>query len=257
MDGLLADAEVVARTGVGHASLYSLTVEPGTPFAGLVASGSIVLNDRSLDDELWLAGRARFQDAGLRQYEVSNFARPGKECRHNLRYWRLEPYLGIGPGAVSTLPPDMASALTGVREDAAVVRLSNPRDIGTFLAPAGSGAGSPWGIATEVVPGSAFILETLMMGLRLVDGIGAEPFRKRFGLGLDELAPGLWERWVARGLAEPERGSLQLTDRGLLQLDPLLGELAGALRSDGPPPTAVRWPDRAPAHTGFLTPSEP
>jgi oxygen-independent coproporphyrinogen-3 oxidase len=242
-EGMLFDAETVAGAVCGHASLYSLTVEPDTPLAGFVDSGSIVLNPRDHDDALWLNGRAVLENAGLHQYEVSNFARPGKECRHNLRYWRLEPYLGIGPGAVSTLPPDLAAALTGVREHAGVVRLSNPRDITTFLSWAAGQPGAPWGIATETVAARAFVLETLMMGLRLVDGIDAGSFRRRFGQGLDRLAPGLWEGWTFRGLAAADVGRLRLTDRGLLLLDTLLGELAGVLSADRLPSIDVRWPD--------------
>ncbi|MCX7031428.1 MAG: coproporphyrinogen-III oxidase family protein [Spirochaetes bacterium] len=242
-EGMIADGETVVRTGSGHASLYSLTVEPDTPLAGFVRSGSVALNKRDHDDELWLEGRAALEGAGLHQYEVSNFARPGKECQHNLRYWRLEPYLGIGPGAVSTLPANLTKALTDIGEHAGVIRLSNPRDISTFLSRATGLAGTPWGIETEVVPASSFVLETLMMGLRLVDGICAESFRRRFGQDLDRLAPGVWERWVEQGLASSEAGTLRLTDRGLLLLDSLLGELAGALRADGLPAITVRWPD--------------
>jgi oxygen-independent coproporphyrinogen-3 oxidase len=245
-EGLIADAATVARTGCGHASLYSLTVEPDTPLAGLVRSGSIALNPRDHDDTLWLEGRAALAAAGLHQYEVSNFARPGKECRHNLRYWRLEPYLGIGPGAVSTLPPDLAAALTGERVDATVVRLSNPPDLNSFLFGADRPAGSPWGIEKETVATPAFVLETLMVGLRLVHGISTASFHRRFGCGLDRLAPGLWERWVEQGLASPAADSLRLTDRGLLALDTLLAGLAGELRENGLQAIDLCWPDSHP-----------
>jgi len=241
--GMLADVAAVARTEVSHASLYSLTIERDTPLDGLIRSGAVLANARDHDDELWLEGRAALDAAGLRQYEVSNFARPGKGCRHNLRYWRLEPYLGIGPASVSTLPGNLAAALTGVDELAGVVRLSNPRDLPSFLSRGMGSRGAPWGIETEVVSPAAFVLETLMMGLRLVDGIQAESFHRRFGCDLDHLVPGLWQRWTARGLAAPGAGALRLTDRGLLRLDPLLAELAEALRA-GLPAIDVRWPDR-------------
>jgi oxygen-independent coproporphyrinogen III oxidase len=241
--GMLADVAEVVRAGFGHASLYSLTVEPDTPLARLVEAKEVVLNARDHDDELWLEGRAAFQEAGLSQYEVSNFARPGHECRHNLRYWRLEPYLGIGPGAVSTLPPDLAASLTGTLCDAPVVRVANPRDIDAFLSePDGSPGGSP-AVEVEPVPASAFVLETLMTGLRLVDGIRADSFLRRFGVGLDRLAPGLWQRWMGKGLAAPPDGSLRLTDSGLLLLDALLRELAGALRAEAAARIVVRWPE--------------
>jgi oxygen-independent coproporphyrinogen-3 oxidase len=242
-EGIFADTLTVARTHCGHASLYSLTIEPDTPLARLVGSGSVVPNPRDHDDELWLEGRAALEGAGLHQYEVSNFAKPGKECRHNLRYWHLQPYLGIGPGAVSTLSPDLAAALTGARGDTAVVRLSNPRDLTRFLSGADGPAGTPWGIEIETITAPAFVLETLMVGLRLVGGISSGSFRRRFGQGLDRLAPGLWKRWLEQGLASPEAGSLRLTDRGLLMLDTLLGELAGELRAEWTLAISVHWPD--------------
>ena len=234
--GLLADVATVVDSGVAHASLYSLTVEPDTPLADLVESGAVVLNPEDHDDELWLAGRAALEAAGLRQYEVSNFARPGKECRHNLRYWRLEPYLGIGPGAVSTLPRELAAALVGDRVDAPVVRLANPRDIAAFLDAAAEG------IEGEPVTAREFVLETLMMGLRLVEGIDRRSFHDRFDRDLDDLAPGLWKRWEARGYAAVDPSRLRLSDRGLLLLDALLRELAAALSEAASETIKVRWP---------------
>jgi oxygen-independent coproporphyrinogen-3 oxidase len=230
-DGLLADVRGVAAAGVGHVSFYSLTVEAGTPLERQVASGAVRRNPPDHDDELWLAGRAALGEAGLGQYEVSNFARTGKRCRHNLRYWHLEPYLGIGPGAVSTLPPALASALAPVTRGAPVVRLTVPRDVVAFLGGAGP--------EVEAVDAGSFLLESLMVGLRLVDGVSRALFRDRFGCGFEELAPGLWRRWVDRGLAADDPARLRLTDRGLLGLDPLLVELAGAL---GGPPPDLRWP---------------
>jgi len=246
-EGLLAGiADVTARCG--HASLYALTVEPGTPFAALVEAGSIVLEARDHYDELWLAGRAALEAAGLHQYEVSNFAREGKECRHNLRYWHLEPYLGVGPGAVSTLPPDLAAVLTGTRIRAPVIRLANPRDLDAFFAGAEPLSGAPWGIEAEAITGISFVLETLMMGLRLRRGISAESFGRRFGADIELLAPGLWRRWTDRGFAAPQADRLLLTARGLLILDPLLRELAGALRGASLPAAGISWPDPSPEY---------
>ncbi|HET6485740.1 MAG TPA: coproporphyrinogen-III oxidase family protein, partial [Spirochaetia bacterium] len=97
-----------------HVSLYQLTVEPGTPLEAGVADRSIRLNEPEKDEDLWLAGREGLLSRGFRQYEVSNFARPGRECRHNVRYWMIQPYAGAGPGAVSTIPSAWASRLAGL-----------------------------------------------------------------------------------------------------------------------------------------------
>ncbi len=230
-DGLEADVATAVSTGRGHVSLYSLTVEAGTALARMIAAGSIKANPREHDDELWLQGKAQLEAAGLRGYEISNFAVPGKECRHNLRYWRLEPYAGAGPGAVSTLPRETAEAVLGgpLPGVAPVVRLSNAR----ALAP---------GIEAEEVSGPSFLLETLMMGLRLADGIDAASFRRRFGAGLEVILPGLWSGWVARGLAEGPGQRIRLREPGRLVLDRLLAEAAERIRALPQESLRIDWP---------------
>ena len=104
-----------------HISLYSLTVEEGTPLCTEIESGKIRHNiDAS--DALWLSGRDFLCDAGYEQYEVSNFCRRGGECLHNLAYWNLESYAGIGAGAVGTFYGKDVSA-----------RFTNTRDIGSYV----------------------------------------------------------------------------------------------------------------------------
>ncbi len=96
-------AEVRARSGApgpfdwpGHVSLYQLTTEPGTPLAAMIERGEIKMNPTETDEELWFAGKDGLESLGYAHYEVSNFALPGRECRHNIRYWNIEPYIGRG-----------------------------------------------------------------------------------------------------------------------------------------------------------------
>ncbi len=86
-----------------HISAYSLTLEEGTPLCRLAEQKRISLPGESLQESIYLGGRALLEKAGLLQYEISNYARPGHECRHNLGYWHQKPYLGVGPSAVSTI----------------------------------------------------------------------------------------------------------------------------------------------------------
>jgi oxygen-independent coproporphyrinogen III oxidase len=219
------DLSVIAREWPGHVSLYQLTVEPGTPLETLVSSGSIQLNAPELDEELWLAGRDELTSRGYQQYEVSNFALPGKECRHNLRYWHIDPYAGAGPGAVSTLPAAWAARAAnrpGLAGEGPVVRFSAPKNLDAFL----QGREGFWGIETEVVSAADFLVECLMMGLRLAKGIPAELINGRFGSPFQELFPGLWERWVRDGLATASTDTLALTPSGLMVLDHLMGQVA-------------------------------
>jgi oxygen-independent coproporphyrinogen-3 oxidase len=101
------DLSQVLQWNPDHVSLYSLMVEDKTPFKQLVdmplPQGGLDLLPHGVYEDLWFAGRDMLESAGFVQYEVSNFAQPGKESAHNLGYWQLKPYLGLGPGAYSTL----------------------------------------------------------------------------------------------------------------------------------------------------------
>jgi oxygen-independent coproporphyrinogen III oxidase len=240
---VLDDLSVLGDSWPDHVSLYQLTVEPGTPLERMVDDGSLRLNRGEQDEELWLAGREELIRRGYQQYEVSNFCRPGKECSHNLRYWRIEPYIGAGPGAVSTLPTAWAARASSRPELAEtgspVVRFSAPKDIRAFL----KGEGHFWGIETEVISPADFVLECVMMGLRLSGGIQESTLHARFGHGFSDLFPGLWEGWVFRGLALPADGALRLSEPGLLLLDRLLGELFEQRRKSFLDDLHVKWPE--------------
>ena len=223
---LLGDLiRVTSSPRVAHVSLYQLTPVPDTRLAAEV--------DPERQEALWLKGAALLQKLGRRNYEISNFAVPGEESLHNLRYWRLEPYLGVGPAAVSTLPLD-----------GRIVRRTHPESLDPFL---GGGEGAPaWPAEEETIGARDFLFETLMMGLRLRDGIPAALFRRRFGRSLPELLGPLWERWQREGLAR--RGAVHrggghaLTRRGRWRLDGLLQEAAGHLSEHPPEGLEVVWP---------------
>jgi oxygen-independent coproporphyrinogen III oxidase len=243
------DIEILKEFGPGHFSLYQLTVEPGTGLAAQADQGTIELNSPDQDEELWFAGKGALEGAGFRNYEISNFCLPGKECQHNIRYWRMEPYIGAGPAAVSTLPSEPFAGVLGEGAvsvaGSPVLRFSNPHDIQAFI-------GDPrrhWAMEVEEIAPRDFLLETLMMGLRLQEGIRCDSFEARFGRTFESVFPALWDAWVEKGMAVPHTapgwgeasgGALRLSDRGRLLLDGLLKELAERLPSlDG---LAVRWP---------------
>jgi coproporphyrinogen III oxidase-like Fe-S oxidoreductase len=221
---VIADLSLLDALTVSHVSLYSLTYEPDTPLERLVQKGHVRPNPEEKDEELWFAGVEELRRRGFRHYEVSNFCKSGKECRHNLRYWRIEPYLGAGPSAVSTLPAGPLAKVAGMPElehEGAVLRMSNPRDIRSFL----EGRGSLWGARFEVVKPEDFLIETLMMGLRLEDGIPSDLFSNRFGASFADILPGVWEGWVERGAALPPEDRLRLSHSGRMMLDGLLSEM--------------------------------
>ncbi len=250
---LESDLSMLYEAGIGHISLYSLTVEPETELERMIRSGEVTPNPEELSEELWLIGKNSLQKAGYGHYEISNFALPGRECRHNLRYWRLEPYIGVGPGAVSTLTLSDAKAIgaplggptgeppgesVGEAVAASVVRLSNPCDLGAFLA----GEAEDWNVGVETIGDRDFMLETLMVGLRTSMGIDQSSFSRRFGGEFQEFYPGLWESWMDQGLAESSAESLRLTEKGRLFLNRLLAGIQEKTKSSDFPPLYVQWP---------------
>jgi oxygen-independent coproporphyrinogen-3 oxidase len=234
------DLSLLDAVGAHHVSLYSLTIEKGTELERLIRCRSVRPNSSDVDELLWFEGLAELERRGFRQYEVSNFSLHGRECQHNLRYWRLDPYLGVGPGAVSTLPSDIVALALDRPDlkDRGVLRLHSPRSITGFI----SGADRLWGATIEEVDPRSFLLENLMMGLRLEEGIPAPRFFHRFGREFSEFFPGLWERWTTEGLAHRPDGRLRLTLRGRLLLDGLMRKIARRLHSAGFPPIDLRWP---------------
>ncbi|MBN1837968.1 MAG: coproporphyrinogen III oxidase family protein [Spirochaetales bacterium] len=212
-----------------HVSLYSLSLDdPEHPLARD--------SDPDGQDRLWLRAYRWLEERGYRNYEISNFAPPGCECRHNLRYWGLDPYLGCGPAAASTLPGRKSPALPEA-EGLAVLRLANPRSLDRFL----GGPDASWGLEVEEIAPREFLFETLMMGLRLRAGIDAAGFKTRFGRSLPELVPGLWRRWVDSRLCDPALDRHALTFEGRMILDHLLLELQEALEDAEPEDLFVRW----------------
>ncbi|MDR1251028.1 MAG: coproporphyrinogen III oxidase family protein [Treponema sp.] len=206
---VLNDIERLLTFAPGHVSLYSLTVEPGTPLAGEERFRAILpAGDEA--DALWLTGRDALEAAGFAQYEVSNFTLPGKECTHNIRYWRMENWLAAGPAASGTLIDDKSG--TGTRR-------AYPADIDTYL-----GAPRPaikTAALVEELDRTALIRESLLMGFRYRDGPSPQLFRRRFSGTIEEYIPQTIARWRLRDFFRAGPG-LVPSRQGLLFLDAFL-----------------------------------
>ncbi|MGH7506985.1 MAG: coproporphyrinogen-III oxidase family protein, partial [Longimicrobiales bacterium] len=196
-----ADVERTLALEPEHISLYGLTAEPATPLGRWVREGREALADEETYRAEFLHAAGRLGAAGYIQYEVSNFARPGRESRHNQAYWQGAPYLGLGPGAHSYLPPR---------------RLWNTRDWGAYRARLADGLPATDG--EEIVDPTADRLERLWLGLRTAEGVPS----------LSAAQVEVAERWRSRGWAEIDAGGVRLTPEGWLLLDRLAVELDGA-----------------------------
>jgi putative oxygen-independent coproporphyrinogen III oxidase len=185
--------------GTDHLSLYQLTIEPGTRFAALAAKGALTPADPDESASLYELTQKLTGAAGLPAYEISNHARPGQESRHNLAYWRYGAYAGVGPGA------------HGRRGGRATQRHKKPENWLAALARNGHGIVDE----TAITPAEQRV-ESLLMGLRLAEGIPWAPE------GLDLAAV---DRLAAQGLLERTPARLCVTPRGMLLLDAILAQI--------------------------------
>jgi oxygen-independent coproporphyrinogen III oxidase len=197
------DLDRVVELGPAHVSLYGLTAEPATPLGRWVASGREVLADEDRYAEEYLLATEKLGAAGFSHYEVSNFAIPGAESRHNRAYWRHLPYIGLGPGAHSFEPP---------------VRSWNVRDWAEYRRRLQNGE-SPEESREELGVDDVS-LERVWLGLRASDGLELA--------SLTAAQQTRAEEWERSGLAERSTGVVRLTRRGWLLLDRLAVELEGA-----------------------------
>ncbi len=195
-------ADACVTLGATHASAYLLKIEPGTPFAA--RRDALCLPDDDAAADRYLLACEALEQAGYAQYEISNFAKPGCESRHNLKYWNAEPYIGLGPAAHS---------FVGGR------RLCYPRDLAAFL------AGEP-PVAEDdrpaVADGSA--AEYAMLRLRLTEGLREDLFAARFGRPI----PAAWRRAAAAfapRLTCCDETGIRLTREGFLLENPLVARI--------------------------------
>jgi len=196
-----------------HLSLYQLTIEPGTRFEALHRRGELVLPDADAAGTLYDATGEEAARFGLLAYEVSNYARPGGESRHNLAYWRYGDYAGIGPGAHGRV--SVGGALLATRRHRA------PEPWAELVERQGHGTAEE----TAVAPAER-AREMLLMGLRLSEGIDVARFAARTGVALAQaLDADTLRRALAEGYLEQGGGRLRATPEGRKRLDALLAAL--------------------------------
>ncbi|HEY7298097.1 MAG TPA: radical SAM family heme chaperone HemW [Xanthobacteraceae bacterium] len=194
-----------------HLSLYQLTIEADTPFAALYAAGKLALPSEDTARALYDTTHEICAAAGLPAYEVSNHARPGGECRHNLVYWRAEEYAGIGPGAHGRLDigVERHATATEKRPEHWLMRVE------------------AWGhgiVSDEVLSQGEMADEFLLMGLRLAEGIDPERYARLAGRTLDPRRIAILRQEGA--IETTAEGRLRVTRAGFPVLDAVVADLA-------------------------------
>jgi putative oxygen-independent coproporphyrinogen III oxidase len=194
-----------------HLSLYQLTIEAETPFAALHAAGKLVTPDEEVARALYDVTQEVCSGAGLPAYEISNHARPGAECRHNLVYWRGHEYAGIGPGAHGRL------GIAGERRATATER--RPEAWRMRVEALGHGL-----VTDDALSHVEIADEFLLMGLRLAEGIDPARYERLAGRPLDQRRIAILREEGA--LEATPDGRLRVTQAGFPVLDAVVADLA-------------------------------
>jgi oxygen-independent coproporphyrinogen-3 oxidase len=204
LDGAQRDVREALALSPAHVSHYQLTLEPGTVFAARPPS----LPDEDAAAAMLEACAALLDEAGFAQYEVSAYARPGRQCRHNLNYWRFGDYLGLGAGAHGKLT---------FPQRRQIVRTVQPREPRRYLAAPDAD------LLQRVVPQSELPFEFMLNALRLKRGFDASLFPERTGLDWQSIAAPLG-RLIGRGLLRRTETGYRPSAQGLRFLNEMLLE---------------------------------
>jgi oxygen-independent coproporphyrinogen-3 oxidase len=180
-----------------HISSYLLQLDESTPMARQVKAGIINLLDDELESQLYYATLDLLAEQGYHHYEISNFARPGYECRHNLLYWQAQEYLGIGCGAVSFINRQRNLNQADVNHYIEAMLADRPLQIEIL----------------ETMTPRQLVADAIILGLRLTGGIKREEFRDRFGIDIMEEYRDVIKTCQVQGLLEIENDRIYLAQR--------------------------------------------
>lgn len=181
-----------------HLSAYGLNIEPGTPWGDMETAGRLAPAGEDTARAMYDEVRNRCAGRGYQHYEISNFAKPGYECRHNLRYWLMEPYLGLGAAASSCYRSR---------------RWTNVHDLNDYTTLVSRGQAP---VAEEIyLDRQSRMAETVFLGLRTLKGVSLAAFQAEFGAALTEIFPAEVEKLLKEKLVIIEDEHLRLTSFGL------------------------------------------
>ena len=199
-----------------HLSCYGLTLEDGTPMSDAHTKGLIELPEEKEQAAMYMDGADYLETAGLLQYEISNFARMGFQCRHNLGYWESAEYLGLGPAATSTMNSQ---------------RWTNPSDVAAWTRNVMEGfqAQNP-----EILSPKIRLLETVMLRLRTTRGLRLKAYREMTGRDFMQDNKQLVHLLHSRGLVRIRNGYVRLTRNGMLVSNAILEHLFEAMDAQLP-----------------------
>ncbi|WIV10680.1 radical SAM family heme chaperone HemW [Proteiniborus sp. MB09-C3] len=181
-----------------HISYYSLKIEEGTPFNNKYINKQLILPDEDVEREMYHEGIELLKKKGYHHYEISNFAKKGYESKHNLIYWKCEPYIGLGLSAHSYFKN---------------YRYGNTEDMNIYFEQI-----SNKNLATvekELIDKDMEIAEYLILGLRLIEGVNSNKFKEKFNINIKDIYGKTINKFINEGLLEEDRDNIRLTKGGL------------------------------------------
>jgi len=211
VDSWLSTVDRATALHPDHIACYGLTYEPETRLTAQRDCGHVTPCPEEIEADMYAITMERLPQAGLSQYEISNYAKTGSESAHNLNYWRNGPYIGAGPSA---------AGFDGTH------RYKNAADVGKYVRMM-DGQGHAVAYA-ESVDRDAVVLETIMMQMRLVEGLSVAAFTEKTGVSPLVLFARRLESLSGRGLVRYDEGHIALTRNGMMVADAVIRELAAA-----------------------------
>ncbi len=188
----LEDAKTAISFDPVHISLYNLTLEKNTLLADRYT-------EKEQDENCWVESAEYLSANGYNHYEISNFALPGNECKHNMNYWRMYPYIGCGLTAVST-----------VYENGYGLRYTNTSNPALFL----KSIDNLWDLKKERIDKYDLLVEILMMAFRTEEGISVNDIDKSFAIDIGKILSSVTDKWYKNGFLEISGGRISLNRRG-------------------------------------------
>lgn len=201
------ELEILQETPLEHISVYQLIIEKGTEFYEKYGEHEELLPDVETSREIYLWTGKYLKEHGFEQYEISNYARPSRKSRHNLRYWERKDYLGLGLGAASMVHN---------------IRMSNTRDWEKYI----EGSQNPKRLREEVefLEEPRQMEEFMFLGLRKTEGVSRKEFRRIFGRDLDMVYEKALQKHLENGMLEASKDRIRLSQAGILVSNQVLSD---------------------------------
>ena len=200
--------KLALETNVSHFSIYGLQLENGTPLEASVLAGKISTPGNESMADMYETACDIFENTNYKQYEISNWSLEGKQCKHNLLYWENKSYIGCGPGASSYVNGVRFTNIKSPKGYVKAIKKTKPNDSDIFRSEA------IFELEPQTVP--IAVLETMMLGLRLNEGISDNQFRKKLGTSMFTVFEKEIRELVESGLITKNDRCLKLTRRGQL-----------------------------------------